>query len=99
VSFRPRVARPLAAPASTSRENRLDASTGPGDIPDDVQRTGTSPLEVLRTPDVEITCADYCSYDGIFDIDVDDTLLTVIQCLDPYTSREQAPTYISSKYL
>ena len=40
---------------------------------------------MLRIPDVEITSADYCSYDGVYVNDIDNTLLCVRRCVDPYT--------------
>ncbi|CAB3257671.1 unnamed protein product [Arctia plantaginis] len=48
-------------------------------------RTGSLNETMLRIPLVEITSADYCSYDGIYVNDIDNTLLCVRQCLDPYT--------------
>ncbi|KAG6459394.1 hypothetical protein O3G_MSEX011362 [Manduca sexta] len=48
-------------------------------------RTGSLNEKILRIPHVEITRADYCSYDRIYVNDVDNTLLTVRQCVDPYT--------------
>lgn len=40
---------------------------------------------MLRIPDVEITSADYSSYDGVYVNDIDNTLLCVRRCVDPYT--------------
>lgn len=40
---------------------------------------------MLRIPDVEITNADYSGYDGVYVNNVDNTLLSVKQCVDPYT--------------
>lgn len=48
-------------------------------------RTGSLNETMLRIPHVEITSADYCSYDGIYVNDIDNTLLCVRQCVDPYT--------------
>ncbi|GBP35641.1 Type I inositol 1,4,5-trisphosphate 5-phosphatase [Eumeta japonica] len=48
-------------------------------------RTGSLNETILRIPDVEITSADYSSYDGIFVNEVDATLLTARACVDPYT--------------
>lgn len=50
-------------------------------------RTGSLNETLLRPriPAVEITSADYSSYDDLFVNDVDRTLLTVRQCVDPYT--------------
>lgn len=48
-------------------------------------RTGSLNEKILRIPDVEITSADYSSYDGIFVNDIDTTLLSATRCLDPYT--------------
>lgn len=48
-------------------------------------RTGSLNERILRIPDVEITHADYSSYDGIFVNEVDSNLLTVRPCVDPYT--------------
>ncbi|XP_045506530.1 uncharacterized protein LOC123702780 [Colias croceus] len=48
-------------------------------------RTGSLNEKILRIPYVEITSADYSSYHDIFVNDIDTTLLSARQCLDPYT--------------
>lgn len=48
-------------------------------------RTGSLNEIILRIPHVEITTADYSSIDGIFVNNIDNTLLSVRQCIDPYT--------------
>ncbi|XP_063389262.1 uncharacterized protein LOC134675047 [Cydia fagiglandana] len=87
--LRPRLTRLATDPDLYYSKKKLDTiSTNLEDIPDDLKdlkRTRTGSLEILRIPDVEITSAGYSSYDGIFVNDVDNTLLTVRQCLDPYT--------------
>ncbi|XP_068625514.1 uncharacterized protein 5PtaseI [Battus philenor] len=51
-----------------------------------IKITRTSSLaERIDIPCVEITSADYSSYDGIFVNDIDTSLLSPNQCLDPYT--------------
>ncbi|XP_053619847.1 uncharacterized protein 5PtaseI isoform X2 [Plodia interpunctella] len=47
-------------------------------------RTGSLNEKLFRIPDVEITST-HSSYDGIFVNEIDSNLLTVRQCLDPYT--------------
>lgn len=48
-------------------------------------RTGSLNEHMLRIPQVEITTADYTSIDGVIVNNIDNTLLTVRQCIDPYT--------------
>ncbi|CAH2097140.1 unnamed protein product [Euphydryas editha] len=48
-------------------------------------RTGSLNENMSKIPFVEITCADYTSYDGIFVNDIDATLLSPKKFLDPYT--------------
>jgi hypothetical protein len=48
-------------------------------------RTGSLNEKMFRIPHVEITSADYSSYDGIFVNEIDTTLLSVRPCVDPYT--------------
>lgn len=48
-------------------------------------RTGSLNETMLRIPEVEITSADYCSYDRIYVNDIDYSLLCVRRCVDPYT--------------
>lgn len=48
-------------------------------------RTGSLNEKLFRIPYVEITSADYCSYNDIFVNDIDTSLLSPRQCLDPYT--------------
>ncbi|CAG9794866.1 unnamed protein product [Diatraea saccharalis] len=48
-------------------------------------RTGSLNEILLRIPHVEITSADYSSYDGIFVNEVDTALLSVRRCVGPYT--------------
>lgn len=48
-------------------------------------RTGSLNEKIFRIPHVEITTADYTSCDRIFVNDIDNTLLSVRRCIDPYT--------------
>lgn len=48
-------------------------------------RTGSLNEKMSGIPFVEITSADYSSCDGIFVNDIDTSLLSPTQCLDPYT--------------
>lgn len=61
----------------------------PDQLTDDTKlkrtRTGSLNETMLRIPHVEITSADYSSYDGVFVNDVDNTLLSVRRCVEPYT--------------
>lgn len=54
-------------------------------LPEIRTRTGSLNEQLFRIPHVEITTVDYTSIDGLFVNDIDSTLLTVRQCLDPYT--------------
>nr|XP_034837240.1 uncharacterized protein LOC117993549 isoform X1 [Maniola hyperantus] len=70
--------------------NNLEYSTSHPDklLPDNrIKRTRTGSLneKIFRIPYVEITRADYSSYDGIFVNDIDTTLLSPKQFSDPYT--------------
>lgn len=48
-------------------------------------RTGSLNENTSKIPFVEITSADFTSYDGIFSNDIDTTLLSPKKFLDPYT--------------
>lgn len=48
-------------------------------------RTGSLNETMLRIPQVQVTSADFSSFDGVFVNDVDNTLLCVRKCVDPYT--------------
>lgn len=48
-------------------------------------RTGSLNETLFRIPHVEITTADYSSFDGVFVNEIDSTLLTVKHFQDPYT--------------
>lgn len=70
----------------TKTKNVHITGSHPDRLPD-LKRTRTGSLneKILRIPDVEITSADYSSYDGIFVNDIDASLLSARPCLDPYT--------------
>lgn len=54
-------------------------------LPEIRTRTGSLNEQLFRIPHVEITSADYSSFDGIFVNEIDSTLLSVRPCLEPYT--------------
>ncbi|XP_063896221.1 uncharacterized protein LOC110381097 isoform X1 [Helicoverpa armigera] len=68
----------LKLPPSTSHPDKL--------TDENLKRTRTGSLNesMFRIPHVEITSADG-SYDGIYVNDIDNTLLSVRRCVDPYT--------------
>ncbi|KAM3957973.1 LOW QUALITY PROTEIN: inositol polyphosphate-5-phosphatase A [Aphomia sociella] len=72
-----------------SKKIKTFFSSHPDTLTDDYRlnrtRTGSLNEKIFRIPDVEITTADYSSYDGVFVNEIDNTLLSVRQCLDPYT--------------
>ncbi|KAJ8709570.1 hypothetical protein PYW08_009574 [Mythimna loreyi] len=86
---RPRLSRLLTDPDLYASSQLLahDNGTCPDNLSDELRRTRTGSLNesMLRIPHVEITSADFSSFDGVFVNDVDNTLLCVRQCVDPYT--------------
>lgn len=74
---------PLPLPRRLPTDPDLSRSTLT--LPDLRTRTGSLNEQLFRIPHVEITTADYSSFDGIFVNEIDNTLLSVRPCLDPYT--------------
>ncbi|VVD02963.1 unnamed protein product [Leptidea sinapis] len=54
---------------------------------DRIKRTRAGSLNetIFRIPFVEVTSADYSSFDDIFANEINSSLLSPVQCLDPYT--------------
>ncbi|CAK1541175.1 unnamed protein product [Leptosia nina] len=86
----PRPLRRLPTDPDLTKNPKIMYSSHPDKLLSDEQRlkrtrTGSLNEKIFRIPYVEITSADYSSYNDIFVNDIDTSLLSPRQCVDPYT--------------